>query len=52
MSLKKIHDQQPESFDFSKANLEIAKAILKKYPQDRKKKRSNAFIVFSSKTKW
>ena len=37
MSLKKIHDQQPESFDFSKANLEIAKAILKKYPQDRKK---------------
>ena len=37
MSLKKIHDQQPESFEFSEANLEIAKSILKKYPEQRKK---------------
>jgi len=37
MSLKKIHDQQPESFNFSKANLETAKEILKKYPEQRKK---------------
>jgi NADH-quinone oxidoreductase E subunit len=37
MSLKKIHDQQPDSFEFSKANLETAKNILKKYPDDRKK---------------
>ena len=37
MSLKKIHDQQPESFEFSKANLEVANGILKKYPEQRKK---------------
>ena len=37
MSLKKIHDKQPDSFEFSKANLETAKNILKKYPDDRKK---------------
>ena len=36
MSLKKIHDQQPETFEFSKANLETANNILKKYPKDRK----------------
>ena len=37
MSLKKIHDAQPESFEFSKANQEIANNILKKYPTERKK---------------
>jgi len=37
MSLKKIHDLQPDSFELSKANLEIAKGILKKYPEGRKK---------------
>jgi NADH-quinone oxidoreductase E subunit len=37
MSLKKIHDQQPKTFEFTKANLEIANSILKKYPEDRKK---------------
>jgi len=37
MSLKKIHDLQPDSFEFSKANLEIAEGILKKYPVERKK---------------
>ena len=37
MSLKKIHDLQPDSFELSKANLEIAKGILKKYPEERKK---------------
>ena len=37
MSLKKIHDTQPESFEFSKSNLEIAKSIIKKYPDNRKK---------------
>ena len=33
MSLKKIHDLQPDSFELSKANLEIAEGILKKYPE-------------------
>mgnify|MGYP006151636699 FL=1 len=37
MSLKKIHDIQPESFEFSKANLEAANEIIKKYPAGRKK---------------
>ena len=37
MSLKKIHDQQPKSFEFSNTNLELANDILKKYPADRKK---------------
>ena len=37
MSLKKIHDNQPDKFEFTKANLELADKILKKYPSDRKK---------------
>ena len=37
MSLKKIHDVQPESFEFSKANLEAVNEIIKKYPAGRKK---------------
>ena len=37
MSLKKIHDQQPTSFEFSKVNLELSSSILKKYPKERKK---------------
>ena len=37
MSLKKIHNQQPESFEFTKKNKENAEKILKKYPENRKK---------------
>ena len=37
MSIKKVHDQQPESFEFSKENLEVANNILKKYPSNNKK---------------
>tara|TARA_B100001123_G_C15149553_1_gene962955 strand:+ start:23 stop:625 length:603 start_codon:yes stop_codon:yes gene_type:complete len=37
MSIKKVHDQQPESFELSKENLEIANNILKKYPAKNKK---------------
>jgi len=37
MSVKKVHDQQPESFEFSKENTEIANNILKKYPSKNKK---------------
>ena len=44
MSLKKIHDQQPESFEFSKANIEIAENILKKYPEGRKKSAVMPFL--------
>jgi len=37
MSLKKVHDQQPDSFEFSKVYLETASNTLKKYPEARKK---------------
>jgi len=37
MSLKKIHDKQPDKFEFTKTNLELADKILKKYPLDQKK---------------
>ena len=36
MSLKKVHDKQPETFEFTKENLELANSILKKYPEGRK----------------
>ncbi len=37
MSLKKIHGKQPDKFEFTKTNLELADKILKKYPLDQKK---------------
>ncbi len=37
MSIKKVHDQQPENFEFSEENLQAAKNILKKYPKTNKK---------------
>ena len=37
MSLKKIHDEQPESFEFSKINIKLADDIIKRYPKGRKK---------------
>ena len=30
MTLKKVHDKQPEKFEFTKENLELAKNILEK----------------------
>ena len=37
MSLKKIHDVQPDKFIFPENNLKIAENILKKYPKEQKK---------------
>ena len=37
MSLKKIHNKQPESFEFSKTNLKLLDDIIKRYPEGRKK---------------
>ena len=37
MNIKKVHDNQPEKFEFTKENLELATNILKKYPEKRKK---------------
>ena len=47
MSLKKIHDQQPESFEFSKENKNVAEKILKKYPEDRKKSAVMPFLYLA-----
>ncbi len=36
MSLKKVHDEQPKDFQFSKENLEKAEQVLKIYPKKNK----------------
>ena len=50
MSLKKVHSEQPKEFKFSNENLKKAEEILKRYPE-KKKKRCDAFSLFSTKTK-
>ena len=37
MSIKKVHDNQPENFIFSEKNLKLAENTLKKYPEKNKK---------------
>ena len=49
MNIKKIHDQQPETFEFSKPNLDAAEIILKKYPSDRKKSAVMAFLYLAQR---
>ena len=45
MSLKKVHDKQPDDFEFTKENLETANRILKNYPKE-KKKSAEKIILF------
>ena len=49
MSLKKIHDQQPKSFEFTKENKENAEKILKKYPENRKKSAVMPFLYLAQR---
>ena len=49
MSLKKIHDQQPESFEFTKSNKDTAEKILKKYPENRKKSAVMPFLYLAQR---
>ena len=49
MSLKKIHDQQPEFFEFTKENKEAAEKILKKYPENRKKSAVMPFLYLTQR---
>ena len=49
MSLKKIHDQQPESFEFTKENKDAAAKILKKYPENRKKSAVMPFLYLAQR---
>ena len=37
MSLKKVHDEQPDKFDFTELNLNLSKKILEKYPESKKR---------------
>ena len=49
MSLKKIHDQQPESFELTKENKNAAENILKKYPENRKKSAVMPFLYLAQR---
>ena len=49
MSLKKIHDQQPEFFEFTKENKDAAENILKKYPETRKKSAVMPFLYLAQR---
>jgi NADH-quinone oxidoreductase subunit E len=49
MSLKKIHDQQPESFKFTKENKDSAEKILKKYPENKKKSAVMPFLFLAQR---
>jgi NADH-quinone oxidoreductase subunit E len=49
MSLKKIHDQQPEFFEFTKDNRNAAEKILKKYPESRKKSAVMPFLYLAQR---
>ena len=47
--LKKIHENQPESFEFIKENKENAEKILKKYPENRKKSAVMPFLYLAQR---
>ena len=49
MSLKKVHDNQPKEFKFSKENLKKAEEILKKYPNENKKSAVMPFLYLAQK---
>jgi NADH-quinone oxidoreductase E subunit len=49
MSLKKIYDKQPESFEFTKSNKDTAEKILKKYPENRKKSAVMPFLYLAQR---
>jgi NADH-quinone oxidoreductase E subunit len=49
MRLKKIHDQQPGSFEFTKENKDAAIKILKKYPENRKKSAVMPFLYLAQR---
>ena len=47
MSIKKVHDEQPEEFKFSEENLKNAENILKKYPEKNKKSAIMPFLYLA-----
>jgi len=51
MSVKKIHKEQPETFEFSDKSLEAANKIVSNYPDGKTTECSDGFIIYSSKAK-
>ena len=49
MSLKKIHDNQPDDFKFSEDNLKKAEEILKRYPKENKKSAVMPFLYLAQR---
>ena len=49
MSLKKVHDDQPKDFKFSKENLEKAEEILKIYPKINKQSAVMPFLYLAQR---
>ena len=49
MSIKKIHDDQPQNFIFSNENLKKAEEILKRYPKKNKKSAVMPFLYLAQK---
>ncbi len=49
MSIKKISKEQPDKFEFNLKNLELAKKILKNYPQGREKSAVMALLYIAQR---
>ena len=49
MSIKKVHDDQPQNFIFSNENLKKAEEILKRYPKKNKKSAVMPFLYLAQK---
>ena len=49
MSLKKVHDDQPDEFKFSSENLKKVEEILKRYPKKNKKSAVMPFLYLAQK---
>ena len=47
MSLKKVYEDQPKEFKFSKENLMKAEEILKRYPINKKKSAVMPFLYLA-----
>ena len=50
MSLKKVSKDQPDKFEFTEENLNLANKVILKYPLG-KKKCCNGIIIYFTKTK-
>ena len=51
MSLKKVSKEQPDKFEFSDENLDLAKKVVSNYPTGKKKECCYGTTLFSTKTK-